>query len=394
MNAGEPERWDVAGAVVLWLATATVVVLLLPLGLHPDDVGVMQFVSQHGYGDVWTTPFMRLFYRPLVVTIAKLGTDLFGPGALPLRVLQGALVSAIILSFVGLLRESAGRFARSAGGLCLLASPLVFVTVTPFAVGVADTIVLLSFLIAVRLALVQQGSEPGTLWSFIGLSIVAVLAKESGVLVVAFCVAESVRRRAWAASTALLALGGAYLAVRSSFVHVQPYGFKTGFLLGMYGPRELRSMFGESPYLFYLYNVACNLSSALFYIPVKGQLRVSLRIAVVAVVVTATSLVAMRQLVRSGEYRRWMPLLGVLFLNAVLGYLYVRARIMFVGYAVIAIFFVRAMDDLWKRPQQLLGLSGRSIAVTLWLSWIGLWVAVIVRLRLQAAAALDATIAS
>ena len=373
---------------MLIVATATFIALVLPLGLHRDDVGVMEFVSHSSYGDVWSSPFMDLFYRPLVVTIAKLGSDAFGPGPLPLRIVQGILVAVSVFTFIELFRAPVSSFARSIGGMCLLASPMTFVTVTPFAVGVADTIVLLMFLASARFALASNEPDAKTDIWLLCISLVAVLAKESGLLVVAFCFLERARRRRWAASIVLLCLAGAYLGLRSAFVHVEPFAFESGFFFDMYSNAELRARFGDFPYLFYAYNVVGNLTSALCGLPVKGQLHLTPLFAFLFAVLALTSFLTGRYLLRSRSLRQYAPFLAIIVFNALLGYMYVRARIMFVSYAVIAVLFTVTLDDLWRRPQRLLGLSGRTVAVAIALLWLGVWVTSIARLRIQAAAAI------
>ena len=80
------------------------------------------------------------------------------------------------------------------------------------------------------------------------------------------------------------------------------------------------------------------------------------------------------------------PFVAIIVMNAVLGYTYVRSRIMFVGGFSLSILVIYAIDDLRTRSQRVLGVDGRTAAAM----FVGLWTCVLVhslaRLTIQAAA--------
>lgn len=385
MNGFPDRRWKNAGAWLLALSVGAFGALQLRLGLHSDDVGIIKLASEHGYSDVWTSPMMRFFYRPIVVTLVKLSSEFFASPALPLRALQGALIAACVLSLVTLFRPRPGTLATTLGGLCLLASPFTFVAVGPFAVGIADSIVALALLLCVRLSFREQATQASQASAvFVLLSLVAVLSKESGLLVVAFCVLESVRRRKLVAIAALLALGVGYLALRAEFVESRSFVFRAGLGFAMLKPAELQARFGESPYGFYVYNVVASEVSLLTYLPKHGQFRLSPPLGLLAVTTCLTTFLTARYVVLSAVYRRYASLLLLIPLNALFGYAYVRERIMFVGATVIAVFFMLAVDDLSNRRQTVLGGDSRWWVRAAIVAWLAVLVSSLVRVWRQA----------
>ncbi len=61
----------------------------LVIGLHPDDITIISEASQSSYSELWTSPFLDRFYRPIVVTIVRASLDAFDTVVVPLRILQG-----------------------------------------------------------------------------------------------------------------------------------------------------------------------------------------------------------------------------------------------------------------------------------------------------------------
>ena len=182
-------------AVLLWVAVAVFIGMSLPIGLHSDDVGIMEVVSRSSWAEVWTTPFKGLFYRPITVSLAKLSREAFGATAVPLHVLQGMLIVGTVGLFVAVTRARHRPMTRAVGTLYLLASPMTFVSVSPFAVGVADTLVAIAFLLSVASTTHTRFETRGWLL-LLPLSLFALLCKESGLLVPAFvALALGLRRR-------------------------------------------------------------------------------------------------------------------------------------------------------------------------------------------------------
>jgi hypothetical protein len=374
-----------AGAALLAVATAVFVVMQLSIGLHPDDRAIIDDVVHGGYGEIWTSTFLGRFYRPVVVTLVKLCLDLCGEVVLPLRLLNGLLIAAMVLLLVRLFAATAGRFARLAAGLCLLASPMTFVSITQFAVGTGDLIAGLMFLLCVELC--HRDPElrrPAAPLRLVGFALVALLSKESGLLVAAYASFEGLRRRRWWTAAALATLMLGYLALRGAVIEQRLFSFPTGFLGRMYSIEELQRSFGASPRGLYLYNVAASLLSVVVYVPVHGQFRFAANLLLLAPTFALTAFAVARFLVVTRTWRTHLPLLGVIAMNAALGYMYVRPRIMFVAYLAIAILWLLALDDLWRRPQRLLGIAGRGFAVGVVALWLAVLANTLARLALQA----------
>lgn len=376
-EAKNGHRWL---GVLTWLAVGLFVLLSLPIGLHPDDVEVMEILPASSWREVWTSPFKGMFYRPLTVSLTKLSTDACGATALPLRVLQGVLIVATLVLFGRALPRRTSDVARAMGTLCLLASPLTFVSMTPFAVGVSDTLVALAFLGCVHLS-ERRAPERWALVGMTALAIAAVLAKESGVLVPLYVAAVSLRERRVGTALGMLALVGLYIALRSTMVTAQPVAFSTGFWTEMLRPAELASRFGASLHWLYAYNVVSNASSALFYVPERGQFRLTGATVLAVIVLTTTTFVWLRHVMASDARARHLPLVAVIPLNALLGFTYVRARVMFVAYVAVALLFTPAFDALWRRDPRS---TGRKLAVFVLVGWLAVFGWTLVRLRLQA----------
>ncbi len=376
----------------IWSLVAVFVALSLPIGLHPDDVAVMRTLPAASYSEVWTSPFKDLFYRPLTVSLVKVSTDAFGAVAWPLRVLQGGLLVATMALFLRTLRSGTSPAARATGALCLLASPMTFVSMTPFALGVSDTIVALAFIGCVAIS-AQRPMGGRSMFAAVTLSLVALLAKESGVLVPVYVAAASCLPRPdhpdsrphWRAALGLLVLVLGYLALRNSLVAGRKVAFATGFMTEMLRPEQLLERFGDSLHQLYGYNVLANLGTALIYVPERGQFRLTALSVVVAIAFTATTLLWLRFVRASSERFRYLPLAAVIPANAALGFMYVRSRVMFVAYVAVALLLTPAIDDLWRRKQRVLGVSGRRVVVATGAAWLVVFVTSLVRLRLQAA---------
>lgn len=364
--------------VLTWLAVAAFVVLSLPIGLHPDDVAVMKVLPSSSYGEVWTTPFKGMFYRPLTVSLSKLSTDAFGATAVPLRILQGGLIVATMTLFGWALPKTTSQPARAAGALCLLASPLTFVSMTPFAVGVSDTLVALAFIGCVGLTRHRE-PERRSLVAMLALATVAVLAKESGVLVPLYVAAFSLQRRRWTWAVGMVLFAGLYIALRRVMVDEQAVAFSTGFMTEMLRPAELTARFGASIHWLYAYNVVSNLSTALLYVPERGQFRLTGATVLGVIVLTTTTFVWVRHVATRDDRSRYLPLVAVIPLNALLGFTYVRARVMFVAYVAVSLLFAPAFDALWRR-----GPSGRKLAALVLVGWIVTLGWSLVRLHIQA----------
>ena len=374
-------RLAAAAPILLALAVAAFITLNLTIGLHPDDVKIIADSADSSYGDLWTSPFLDRFYRPLVVTCVRLSLDLFDDVAIPLRVLQGGLIIAIVATLVTTLRDRVNLAARYTAALYALASPLTFVSVSLFAVGIGDLIVGLMFVLAVRTALLE--GKPA--W-WIAFSIIALCSKESGVLVAAYCVLEAGRRRQFAIAGVICAAVLAYLYFRTTFVHRSSFEFSTGFFFETYSPAELDREFGGSPLRLYVYNIAANLVNAITGFPDRGELKLVGRVALLMpATVISTALIA-RYLTVQRRWKALAPFVVVLLLNAIVGYAYVRSRIMFVGAFSIAILLAYTIDDLIARTQRVLGITGRRWAAILICLWIAVLVHSLARLRFQAAA--------
>ncbi len=373
--------WSRAGKVAV---VFVFIALLLPMGLHTDDIGIIEGASAMGYSELWTSPFMGLFYRPVVVTLVKASQDLFGQVALPLRVLQGVLVAATVAYAGRLLRPRVSELGTWAATLCLLASPFLFIGVTTFAVGIADLMVGLCLLLAVRVV----GEDERLTWQggakLMGLAAFAVLSKESGLLVAAYGFFAAARRRHFLLAGGMAVLAVSYLAIRAAFVESQAFAFSTGYMDAMYSPSELQARFGANPLSIYAYNVAANFLSVVFWVPHEGQLDLPLARAPMVVLTFGTALVVGWYLFQPGVARGKAELLLLVPLNALLGYMYVRPRIMYVAYLMVALLLGEGVDKLWRKPRHLLGIPSRPLLVVLLALWVYFLVKASARLLSQA----------
>ncbi len=374
------------GRSCLAIAVAVFVAMNLVIGLHPDDIKIISEASQCSYGELWTSPFLDRFYRPIVVTIVRASLDAFDTVVVPLRILQGG-IAACVYTVVKMLEGRLAAVARYSGGLVLLASPLTFVSVSLFAVGMGDLIVGLTFLLAVRVCLADQlGTRTAVV--LVGYTVLALFSKESGVLVAAYCAYETGRRRHDLACVAICAAALGYLALRATFVSHGSFEFSTGYFFETYSIAELNEKFGESPARLYAYNIVANLTNALVGLPARGQLRFPLHAALLVPATTLTTLLIARYLTVQHRWRAMAPLVGIVVVNAMIGFAYVRSRIMFVGAFSIAVLLMFTLDDLWTRSQRVAGVKGRTLVMVA----VGIWICVLVhslaRLRLQQGAAI------
>jgi len=174
---------------------------------------------------------------------------------------------------------------------------------------------------------------------------------------------------------------------RAAYVHRESFEFSTGYFFQTYSPTELDATFGAAPARLYVYNVVANFTGAILGFPEKGVLHVSLHAALLIPATVSTTAVVARYLTVQRRWKAMAPLVAIIPTNAVLGYTYVRARIMFVAGFAIAILLLHAFDDLLQRPQRVLGVPGRTACAIV----VGLWLCVLVhtllRLPLQAGAA-------
>lgn len=259
------DRWTSLAA----LAALAVAALMLPIGIHSDDLEVVRFASAADYGELWTAPFRDLYYRPLVSTLVKIGADTVGVNPL-LRAAHAALVIATAWMFAATTRDLVGP-ARLSGSLCLLAAPFTFVAIAPFGVGIGDSIAGVALLGCVRESL---RDEP-RLWVWLIAIAVALAAKESGLVVAVYGAAEALRRRRFVQVAIVAAIAGAYLAAHVATVEARPYILHTGYGFDMLSVAEQQQRFGDRPLLLRVYTAASNLIAALLYVPYKGQLAIT-----------------------------------------------------------------------------------------------------------------------
>jgi hypothetical protein len=337
--------------------------LVLRIDFHSDDLAILEAAS--GYGDAWTTPFLDRFYRPIVVTIVQLARDLFGESAIPLRVLQGLLIAGSI-HVAATLTERLAVEARRLGALILLASPLTFVAITPFAVGIGDLIVGLCFLFAIRACLANRVSI-----GLVGLSLIAILSKESGLLVALYCGCELARRRRFMLAASLAALAIGYVIVRSLLVAHAGAEFSTGYFFDLYTPAQLDVVFADS-WRLRVYNVIANLADALVGVPEKGVLQLSWHALLLIPAMAATSMVALRRA------REHLSLVAVVIANALIGFAYVRPRMMFLAGFAIAVLAMFSVDDLLRADR-------RKLVLVLAALWVCVLAHSLARLMIQAA---------
>lgn len=324
-------------AIVVGLATLAIVALQLRLGLHADDRVVLDGAAA-SYREIWTAPFLDRFYRPLVVALVKLSREGFGAVALPLRLIAGVLIVATV---AGVARLPPVGEGRPVAALIALASPLTFVAVAPFAVGIGDLAVGLAFVAAVHLCREPGGGRDVALCAVVAL---ALAAKESGLLVAAFGAIEQVRRRRLATATALGLLSLGYLALHATAAPPRATAFATGFLFDALSPAEQTARFGDPPLALYLYNVAASAVSLALYLPVNGQLRWSPSLAFLVPTCALTAWVAARWLARNA--RDHLGLSAVILLNPLFGFMYVRPRVLFVAQLAVAVAVGCALPDL------------------------------------------------
>ncbi len=354
--------------MLLGLSTAAVAILVLPRAIHTDDLEVIGFAVDAGYGEIWSAPFRELYYRPLVVSIVKLGLDTIGANLL-LRIVQALLIAGSLYVYALIARPMVGP-ARLAGGLCLLAAPFTFVSVAPFGVGIADSIVGLALLVCIRDSKQRDQERP---WVLLAATLVALAAKESGLVVAAYAAAECLRRRQLAFVAAAVAITGLYIIAREAMVDSRLYVLRTGYLFEMYSVAEQRLQFGSDPLALRAYTAVANFTSVLTYLPFQGQLRLTPSIAAFAVGITTTAVVTGRYLIRTREYRQSWALLLLLPCNAALGFAYARPRIMFVAYVGIAVLLACAIDDMWRKRE-------RVLAALVTLEWVAMLASTLSRL--------------
>ena len=344
------------------LAAIAIAVLVLPRAIHTDDLEVIRAAIDLDYAALWTEPFRDLYYRPLTSTIVKVGIDTAGANPV-LRAVQAALILVSLGLFIRIARDLAGP-ARLIGALCLCAAPFTFVAVAPFGVGIGDSLVGLALLICIL-----ESRRPLVL---LAATVMALAAKESGLVVAVFSAAECLRRRRYAFAGLAAALAVGYLVAHAVMVEARPYILRTGYLTEMLSVAEQSQRFGDDPLGLRIYTAAANLLSVFLYIPYQGQLRITPAIAAYAVVTAGTAGITVHYMLREGRYRHLWPLLAVIPANAVLGFAYARPRIMFAAYVVIAVLFGSAVDDLWRRS--------RRLAIVALIAWIGVFAATVYRL--------------
>jgi hypothetical protein len=340
------DRWTSLAA----LAALAVAALMLPIGIHSDDLEVVRFASAADYGELWTAPFRDLYYRPLVSTLVKIGADTVGVNPL-LRAAHAALVIATAWMFAATTRDLVGP-ARLSGSLCLLAAPFTFVAIAPFGVGIGDSIAGVALLGCVRESL---RDEP-RLWVWLIAIAVALAAKESGLVVAVYGAAEALRRRRF---------------VQVAIVEARPYILHTGYGFDMLTVVEQQQRFGDQPLPLRVYTAASNLIAALLYVPYKGQLAITP--AIVAFTALTAGTTAIAAVFAAPRWRRWWPLFAVLPANAAIGFAYARPRIMFAAYVGIAVVFASAIDHLWRRGR-------RRVVIAALAAWVAALASALARL--------------
>lgn len=355
------DRWTSLAA----LAALAVAALMLPIGIHSDDLEVVRFASAADYGELWTAPFRDLYYRPLVSTLVKIGADTVGVNPL-LRAAHAALVIATAWMFAATTRDLVGP-ARLSGSLCLLAAPFTFVAIAPFGVGIGDSIAGVALLGCVRESL---RDEP-RLWVWLIAIAVALAAKESGLVVAVYGAAEALRRRRFVQVAIVAAIAGAYLAAHVATVEARPYILHTGYGFDMLSVAEQQQRFGDRPLLLRVYTAASNLIAALLYVPYKGQLAITP--AIVAFTALTAGTTAIAAVFAAPRWRRWWPLFAVLPANAAIGFAYARPRIMFAAYVGIAVVFASAIDHLWRRGR-------RRVVIAALAAWVAALASALARL--------------
>lgn len=358
------DRWSACAAV----AALAIAVAVLPRAVHSDDLEVIRAVSGDSYAELWTAPFRGVYYRPLTSTIVKLGVDA-GDANRVLRITGALLIAASLWVFLLVARRLAGP-ARLTGALCLLAAPFTFVAVAPFGVGAGDSIVGLALLIAVRESQAHPQRPP---WILLLAAVVALAAKESGLVVAAYATAECLRRRRFAFAALAAAIAAGYLIAHVQMIESRPYILRTGYLFDMLSVSEQRQRFGDAPLPLRMWTAAANLMSALCYLPVQGQLRWSPAIGALAVVTTGSAALCARYLWRHSARGQWWPLLCTLPANAAIGFAYARPRVMFAAYVAIAVLLACAVDERWRA-------GGRRLVTIALLAWIAVFASTLARL--------------
>ena len=200
------------------------------------------------------------------------------------------------------------------------------------------------------------------------LSMTAPYAQEAGVLVPLLFVAAylfgagAVSRRTVAASLIALAI---YAAIRMfSAEPVVPgwYYQDTGFLGRSLDPAEQAALFGRFPVVLYLYNVVASLSTVFFSEPRAGVVTLlnavaSRHIFLWQIINVVTSIASTGLIAVWMRQARWTPAqralaltaCAVIVLNAGLGYLYTRDRIVSAAGASYALLLALAVADGYRR---------------------------------------------
>jgi len=383
-DAADPtfDSWVCAGRVALALATVAFFVRDVTLGAHTDDVAIVDAATQNSYADLIRAPFFGSFFRPLVAFLLKIFEDTFGDAVVPMRVLHSVLIVASLATAHRIFSRRMSPPAATIALICLFGSPFTFVTAVPFAVGVADLIVTLSLLLSIDAT--YDPERPRSHIRLIVLSIVAVLSKESGLLVAAYGIVSAIQRRRYGVSAVLALLSAAFIFWRSTVVPEVEFPFDSGFLTEYLDVAVLRRRFADSPVPFYAYNVTASLLTVITSEPNRGYFEASWTDVISVAVVLSTSFLIGRHLVLSRSWRReCAPLIAVVLANSCLGYMYVRPRIMFAAYVAISFLLGFAVDRTLRSGERHFGMRPEPAVKALMVGWTIMLAASVVRVALM-----------
>jgi hypothetical protein len=361
---------------VIW-AALLLMAIAVPLFTIPLPVTDLVDNLTRAEDDTWADTFARAFrpgveFRPLLLIWIKLGFEAFGLNAWAyyalLLVQYAAAIGLLVWLFrpVGRRRELAAALAITCFiGLHTSRAMLITVPVNAPSVGV--------ILLLLAAAIAVNASAPRREWLFLPLTACALLLLESGIVLVPLVLGLLLVRApgvSWRGAALTVAAAAVYLAVRRMGDGSLPSMYtETGFGFGTPSLEELRNIFGDAVWMFWLYNAVSTLFTVLFSEPRAGTyvfvrsvleggapawlwlhvLSSTLTTAIIVVALTAARPFSPRdrQLIAVGAV--------LLLAGSALGFLYTRDRIALtagLGYVVLVyVAIAQVLERLSARPR-------------------------------------------
>jgi hypothetical protein len=379
--------------IAVWAACVAV---SLRLDFDPGDSLIeLGDAQRHGYLALLTKPsaytpgvFEASFaYRPLMAVLSRLAVTSFGVEAVYYRAFHLGLLLVALAALLAV-----GRRLEWSGPATVAA--LLYFAATPFTsnsffwwADLGSLLMSACYLAGLCLFLTPRASSATLGAAWIGLPLLALGSKESGVIVCALLAAIAAMRRQWSLVAVQVAIVLAFVAVRSRVVGVltvpSPFLSSSGFLLGFYDRHELEGMFGRAPALFYAYNVAAQLVTVFVRQPLNGQLVLTPRSLAVSAAYIFSSALVIGFVIRHRRRPIVWILLGTLVVNAAVSAAYARDRVLsFSGcaYAVLLGLAVTGLAELELAPAR-----RRAVVTVVLATWAGLFAFQLAKVRRLAA---------